>query len=94
MTATITDIGIAEVLRKRAEMMGKQAQVYQTILQLDFPYYRDPCIGLTGFVKGVDRIVEGTCKGKWMYTLRFETPRGFIMHSYLEEELKFPYQGR
>ena len=48
MTATITDIGIAEVLRKRAEMMGKQAQVYQTILQLDFPYYRDPVLDSRG----------------------------------------------
>lgn len=85
MSATITDLREVREMKKRLWKLYAPASAWPPISA-----EHDPCFGKEGTVVCIKLLKEGPHVGKWLYTLRFETTRGYIMHGYFEEELKFP----
>lgn len=86
MDATITDIETARELHKRNKRLYTRAQVWKP---RPIPGFIDPGIGKEGVVRKIQQIEGGDYDGEWSYTLRFETPRGYIVQGYFEQELRF-----
>ena len=85
----VIDMAAKKEWSERRARKGTRAQVWSPISDSYVPGFPDPCFGREGIIIRVARIEEGKHKDKFLYTIQFETPRGYIVQGYLEEELRF-----